>query len=176
MAPCYVKANQTQTQASDQNGPRSFAPSQPVLLLSLLLFGVGGLTSCGNKPSADADSAAPRPPSTNAPTAAAATKPEYAKLVGKWERPDGGYILEIKSIDAVGVIEAGYFNPDPIRVSKAVAFKDQGATKVFIELNDVNYPGCTYSLAYDPQTDQLVGQYYQAAMRETFDITFVRVK
>jgi len=33
---------------------------------------------------------------------------------------------------------------------------------VFIELRDVNYPGSTYSLTYEPASDQLKGIYYQA--------------
>jgi hypothetical protein len=45
-----------------------------------------------------------------------------------------------------------------------------------VELRDANYPGCTYNLKYDPQTDQLFGQYFQAALQETFDVTFARVK
>jgi hypothetical protein len=48
--------------------------------------------------------------------------------------------------------------------------------KVFIELRDVNYPGSTYTLAYDPVSDQLKGDYFQAALRQTFDVFFTRVK
>jgi hypothetical protein len=96
--------------------------------------------------------------------------------VGKWERPDGGYILEIKSVDASGKLDAAYFNPDPIHVERAAAMRDKGTNKVFIELNDANYPGCTYNLTHDPQSDQLYGQYFQAAMQQTFDVVFARVK
>jgi len=133
----------------------------------------GFLVSCGNQPET-----APLPPApgTNAAPAAAAPSPELVKLVGKWERPDGGYILEIKSVDAGGKLEAGYFNPDPIHVARAAALRDKGVTKVFLELRDANYPGCTYSLTHDPQSDQLYGQYFQAAMQQTFDVTFARVK
>ena len=96
--------------------------------------------------------------------------------MGRWERPDGGYIVEIKSVDASGKLEVGYFNPDPIHVARAAAMRDKGTNKVFIELNDVNYPGCTYNLTHDPQSDQLYGQYFQAAMQQTFDVVFARVK
>ena len=48
--------------------------------------------------------------------------------------------------------------------------------KVFIELRDVNYPGSTYTLAYDVKTDRLVGRYFQAVAGETFDVYFVRLK
>jgi hypothetical protein len=36
------------------------------------------------------------------------------------------------------------------------------ATQVVVELRDVNYPGSTYTLTYDPGTDRLTGTYYQA--------------
>ena len=45
---------------------------------------------------------------------------------------------------------------------------------MFIELRDVNYPGSTYTLTYDPATDQLSGNYFQAVRRENFDVVFVR--
>jgi hypothetical protein len=130
--------------------------------------------SCG-KPAAPPPSTAPAPaPATNAP--AAAVRPEFTKLAGRWERPDGGYVLEIRSIDTSGKMDAGYFNPGPINVSKALALQEGAATKVFVELRDANYPGCTYSLTYDPKSDQLFGQYFQAAMQQTFDVTFGRLK
>ena len=131
--------------------------------------------SCGKKEGSPPVSAVPEPKSTNAASSAAA-RPEFAKLAGKWERPDGGYVLEIKSVDASGTMQAAYFNPNPINVSRAAALYQDGATKVFIELRDENYPGCTYSLTYDPQSDQLYGQYFQASMQQTFDVTFGRMK
>ncbi len=132
------------------------------------------LVSCGQRTSPPTSSGA----STNAaaPAATPAPRLEFQKLVGKWERPDGGYVLEIRSVDASGRMEAGYYNPDPIRVSKALAIQEGAVTKVFVELRDVNYPGCTYSLTYDAQNDQLYGQYFQAAVEQTYDIAFARLK
>ena len=141
-------------------------------ILLLVLLSCGLLVSCGNK----TDTASPPAPGTNAAPSAAAVSPELAKLVGKWERPDGGYVVEIKSVDPSGKLDVGYFNPNPINVSRAVAWRDKGATKVVIELRDVNYPGSTYNLKYDPQSDQLFGQYFQAALGQTFDVTFARMK
>jgi hypothetical protein len=71
---------------------------------------------------------------------------------------------------------AAYFNPDPIHVAKAIASQEGALTKVFIELRDVNYPGATYSLTYDPEADQLRGIYYQPVLQESFDVFFVRMK
>ena len=100
----------------------------------------------------------------------------FQKLKGRWQRQDGGYVLEIKSIAANGSMDAAYFNPKSIHVAKAEASREGDATKVFIELRDVNYPGSTYSLTYDAESDQLKGIYYQAVERQRFPIAFARLK
>ena len=140
----------------------------------LLVAALGSLlVSCGSKTET---SAPPPAPQTNAAPAAAAASPELAKLAGKWERPDGGYVIDIRGVDPSGKLDVGYFNPNPINVSRAVAWRDKGATKLVIELRDVNYPGSTYTLELNPQTDQLFGQYFQATLRETFEVVFSRLK
>lgn len=111
-----------------------------------------------------------------APPVTATATVDFSRLKGRWERPDGGYVLEIRNIAADGKADAGYFNPSAIKVERAQIYSEAGATKVFVILRDVNYPGCTYTLAYDTQTDQLVGQYFQAAMQQTYDISFSRLK
>jgi hypothetical protein len=108
--------------------------------------------------------------------ATAAAHPELLKLKGKWLRPDGDYILEIAEINGPGTIVAKYFNPNPINVSKALGMREGESTKIFVELQDTGYPGCTYSLTYDATVDQLFGQYYQAAMQQTYDVVFTRLK
>ena len=97
-------------------------------------------------------------------------------LRGRWLRPDGGYILEIRGIDPSGNMDCGYYNPQPIHVSKAWAKREGTTTRVFVELRDSGYPGCTYDLTYDPREDVLVGTYYQAATRETYEIFFARMR
>jgi hypothetical protein len=131
------------------------------------------LVSCGSK----TETSAPPPASqTNAVPAGAAASPELVKLVGKWQRPDGGYVVDIRGVDPSGKLDVGYYNPNPINVSRAAAWRDKGATKLVIELRDVNYPGSTYTLELNPQTDQLFGQYFQAALRETYEVVFTRLK
>jgi hypothetical protein len=153
---------------------------KPVTFSRLCLSGLSVLVaatlvvSCGRK-----DDRAPAPVPVQAAgtnSASAAPRLDFAKLAGKWERPDGGYVLEIKSVDASGTMVAAYFNPDPINVARAAALHQDGATKVMVELRDQNYPGCTYSLTYDPEHDQLYGQYFQAAMQRTYEVTFARMK
>ena len=106
----------------------------------------------------------------------AESKPEFSKLKGRWRWSDGGYILEIKRIADNGAMDAAYFNPKSIHVARAEASRDGEATKVFIELRDVNYPGSTYTLTYDPGSDQLKGIYYQAVEQQRFEVNFVRMK
>ncbi|HMK34050.1 MAG TPA: hypothetical protein VK463_03210 [Desulfomonilaceae bacterium] len=102
--------------------------------------------------------------------------PDFAFLKGRWRRPDGGYLCEIKNIDATGKMDAAYRNPRLINISRAEASREGVTTKVFIELRDAGYPGCTYTLTYDPQTDQLKGVYFQAAIQQSFEVVFVRTR
>ena len=46
--------------------------------------------------------------------------------------------------------------------------------QVFVELRDVNYPGSTYTLNYDPATDRLEGLYFQAVQQQNFKVLFIR--
>jgi uncharacterized protein (DUF2147 family) len=100
----------------------------------------------------------------------------FDALKGRWLRPDGGYILEIKAVDSAGKIDAAYFNPKLINVAKAEATRDGSTVKVFVELRAPNYPGSTYTLTYDREHDQLRGIYFQAVEQQSFDVGFVRVK
>jgi hypothetical protein len=103
-------------------------------------------------------------------------EPGFEKLAGHWLRPDGGYVIEIKSVGKDGVTDAAYFNPNPIHVARAEAFREAGATKMFIELRDVNYPGSTYTLTYNEFADRLEGVYYQAVEKQEFEVYFERMK
>lgn len=102
--------------------------------------------------------------------------PDYKRLEGKWQRPDGGYILELKEIGKEGTLKAAYFNPRPINVFKAEWNYKHNTINLFVELRDVNYPGSKYNLQYDPETDKMKGTYYLAVYGETYNIEFVRTK
>jgi len=97
-------------------------------------------------------------------------------LVGRWARTDGNYIIEIRTIDADGKMDAGYFNPRPVNVSTAEAFLTSNGAKVYLQLHDVGYPGSTYLLNHDSDRDTLVGIYFQAALQQYFDVEFARIK
>ncbi len=98
------------------------------------------------------------------------------QIEGSWVRTDGGYILQLKDTKADGSLTATYFNPRPINVSRAEVMRKEGALTLFVELRDVNYPGSTYTLNYDPNTDNLNGNYFQAAIQKTFAVEFIRAK
>jgi hypothetical protein len=100
----------------------------------------------------------------------------FKTLNGRWLRLDGGNIFEIRAVDPSGKIDGLYFNPRPINIAKAEATRDGSKLNVFFELRAPNYPGSTYTLIYDPKQDQLRGTYFQAALGQTFDVYFVRMK
>ena len=97
-------------------------------------------------------------------------------LPGRWVRPDGGYVISIKSVDADGKIDAAYANPSPLPFARAEATQDGKTIKLFFELRAGGYNGSTYTLVYDPAADVLKGVYYQAVAQQKFDIYFTRVK
>ena len=100
--------------------------------------------------------------------------PEFNRLVRSWVRSDGGYVIEISKIDPDGKADAAYYTPRPINVSKANVSEIEGMLGLFIKLDDEGYPGCTYALRYDLEYDAMVGIYYQAAMKQSFDVVFQR--
>jgi hypothetical protein len=100
---------------------------------------------------------------------------DWQRLCGRWDRTDGKY-LEIRSVAADGKVEASYFNPNPIHVAEARAEREGGTIQLLVKLQDVGYPGSTYTLTYDPLRDELSGAYFSAATEENFQVTFVREK
>ena len=105
---------------------------------------------------------------------AVATRISVDVLKGAWVRPDGGYTIAIKSIDANGRIDATYFNPSSLPFAKAQALPEGSTLRVFFELQAGGYAGSTYELTYDTASDRLNGTYYQAVVKQKFDVTFHR--
>jgi len=105
-----------------------------------------------------------------------AQEPSTQRLIGNWERTDGGYIIAVRSVDSEGRVDAAYFNPRKINVSRAEAAVKGKTAKLFIELRDEGYPGSTYTLEYDSTNDALVGVYFQAVQQQSYNVMFVRLK
>jgi len=100
--------------------------------------------------------------------------PDFDRLVGSWVRPDGGYVIEISKIYPDGKVDAAYFNPRSIHVSRSTVSEKDGLIELFIELQGQGYPGSTYTLKYNPEYDAMVGIYFQAVIQQPFDVIFQR--
>ena len=102
------------------------------------------------------------------------TVPDPQKIVGRWLRPDGGYILELGDVQDGGVLRAAYFNPSPIDVCESKWGVEGSELSVFVKFDHPHYPGSYYHLIYDPDQDRLRGAYYQAVQDRTYNVEFVR--
>jgi hypothetical protein len=107
-------------------------------------------------------------------TAISAEHPDFTKIVGEWVRPDGGYIVHVRDVKSDGSADVGYFNPAKINVAAASVSYWKGLVKLLIKLQDKGYPGSTYTLYYYADKDTMAGFYYQAVMRQTFEVVFTR--
>jgi hypothetical protein len=98
------------------------------------------------------------------------------QLVGDWIRTDGGYRIRILIVTPDGKLDAGYFNPNPIHVGQAEWKVMDKNIIITVVLQDVNYPGSTYTLQYFPTEDRLAGNYFQAVERANYGVEFMRQK
>ncbi len=119
--------------------------------------------------------AQPSAPASTPPAVTASDTPAHFRpLLGEWLRPDGGYVLSVTGVGPDGRAAVAYLNPRPIRVARAEARREGELVGLFVEFDDVGYPGSTYTLGYDAASGQLKGIYYQAVERQQFDVYFVR--
>ena len=110
------------------------------------------------------------------PKAAIQTESAFSVLPGRWVRPDGGYVINIRSVDASGKLDAAYANPNPLPFSRAEATREGKVIKLFFELRAAGYNGSTYTLTHDPADDVLKGVYFQAVAQQKFDVYFTRAR
>ncbi len=110
------------------------------------------------------------------PTPVAQARQGFEALEGRWVRPDGGYMIAIKAVDANGKLDAAYANPRPLPFSRAEASREGGTIRVFLELRAGGYNGSTYTLDYDPEKDVLKGIYFQAVAQQRYEVQFARAK
>ncbi len=139
-----------------------------VAVVAGIVWRVGGSRSEPTAPSGGEATRAAAPPIPSVTVA------DAQGLVGRWVRTDSPYVLEIISTTEEGNLEAAYYNPRPINVSRGAFRSVDGSFEVFVELRDVNYPGSTYTLRYDAADDVLRGVYFQAALGQSYDVTFAR--
>ena len=130
--------------------------------LALALALVGPASAQGPGPAAKAAPA----PSTGSIS--------FDVLNGNWVRPDGGYRIEIKGVAADGELDATYYNPNRLPFAKAQATLEGATLRANFELQAGGYGGSTYELTYDPASDRLKGIYYQAVVKQKFEVFFTR--
>ena len=96
------------------------------------------------------------------------------KLIGRWNRTDGNYTIEISPIKNSKTVRAAYYNPKPIHIFQTKITSQNEAIKIFIKLQDEGYPGSTYTLHYLPSDDILKGNYFHAGLQQQFPVLFNR--
>jgi hypothetical protein len=107
-------------------------------------------------------------------TATLAEQPDLNVIVGEWARYDGDYTIRVQDVKPDGSVDVGYYNPGEIYVAESSVSAQKGLVKLFFKLQDKGYPGSTYTLYYYAENDALAGFYYQAALRQTFEVVFFR--
>ena len=155
---------------------RTAAMAAGLLVAAVVAWGAWTYSSNPSMPSEAGSNAPSGEEAASPPPGSVQVMPDLDRLKGRWVRPDGGYIIEINGIEPDGRMDVRYYNPNPIHVSQATLSNAGGVAKVFIELRDAGYPGATYTLLYNPRQDMLMGDYYQPAVGQTFDVVFMRYK
>ena len=115
-------------------------------------------------------------PSVTIPAGQMSAEPAFDRLLGRWVRLQGGYVITIRAVEADGKLDASYANPRPLPFHAAVASRDGLALKLLFELRAGGYNGSTYTLSYDPANDRLTGVFDQVVAKEKFDVVFARDK
>jgi len=155
---------QSQKKTSEKKGKRPWGMLAVVIIsatLGVIYWKVNQTTS--NK-------------SISTPPTQVQPKTDQNQLVGRWVRTDsdGNYIIEIKSAAVDGKLDAAYFNPNPIKIGRTEWQQKNGSLMIVVELQDVNYPGSTYTLNLLSGGERLIGNYYQAVEGTNFDVEFIR--
>jgi hypothetical protein len=140
----------------------------PILLICLVVLGLAAVVVYGLMDRFSPETA------TTATISPKKERVDFDRLVGRWVRPDGGYVIEIRRIHTDGKVNAAYFNPRPIHVSRSNVSEENGIIQLFIELQGQGYPGSTYTLKYNSESDVLVGVYFQAVIKQPFEVVFQR--
>jgi hypothetical protein len=115
-------------------------------------------------------------PAEGAETPPTAVSTEFDSLVGLWVRPDGGYMVAIRGVEANGKLDAVYANPQQLPFASAQAENTADGIEVHLELQAGGYNGSTYTLAYDPERDILRGVYFQAVAQQSYEVYFQRAR
>jgi uncharacterized protein (DUF2147 family) len=142
-----------------------------ISVLALLVFAVFLISKWQNKE----ESVLITPAATPVAPASGNAQASSNKLEGKWQRTDGGYILELSGAQSNGDIKAAYYNPNPINVGRSLWQNNAGKLMLMVELQDKNYPGSVYNLEHFESQNTLKGTYFQAVEKMTYNVEFTRL-
>jgi hypothetical protein len=117
-----------------------------------------------------------QPSAMTAAATQSSAEPAFDRLIGRWVRLQGGYVITIRAVDADGKLDASYANPKPLPFHVAVASRHGNALKLLFELRAGGYNGSTYTLNYDAANDRLDGVFDQVVAKQKFDVVFARDK
>src|SRR6476620_12487503 len=104
------------------NSPAARRFSKPVVVAVVVVLAAGGFWWSKHRQADVAPVAAPASQTTNTSVSSEALS-SFEKLKGRWLRTEGSYIVEVRSVESSGKMNAAYFNPRPINVAKAEAKK-----------------------------------------------------
>ena len=149
-----------------KKGARKKKKKWLIPVICLLFLGLTAVVVYGLMSSSSTETAATISPKKE--------RSDFDRLVGSWVRLDGGYVIEIRRIHPDGKVDAAYFNPRPIHVSRSSVSEEGGIIQLFIELQGQGYPGSTYTLKYNSESDVFVGVYFQAVIKQQFEVVFQR--
>jgi hypothetical protein len=142
--------------------------------LAALLACGGAPAPGGSESTPAAASAAVAPTPTPKPARTAPDEATRARLAGWWLRHDQSYMMVLDAIAENGDVSARYLNPQPVHVSKAETWVEEGDVRLLLELTDAHYPGNFYELAYQPDQDMWIGVYHHLGLGEDYEVYFVR--
>src|SRR5215471_6614649 len=113
------------TRSSNATTPSAGIRRAPVAAIVLVAVAIVVSLGCGwwHAEHADTHPTVPSTPGTATRPLApmAATALGVQQLQGTWLRPDGGYIIDVRTVAEGGTMDVAYCNPRPINVSKAEA-------------------------------------------------------
>jgi hypothetical protein len=97
-------------------------------------------------------------------------------LKGVWGRADGPGEINISEVLDNGVLKTTFYNPKLINIEKAVWTNSSDVLRIYILLRDDSNPDSSFSLNYLPEKDLLIGVYFDGLTKESYAVTFKRVK
>src|SRR5512147_1971506 len=106
------KAKQSARTTASMHGGQGRPPLAAVVMAAAVMAAIGFWwhmdRQAGTPPASDLSIEANV---ADQPASALIPKSAFEKLTGLWQRPDGGYLIEIRSVGPDGEMDAAYFNP-----------------------------------------------------------------